>query len=42
MSDTNVYAGQRFCGAVELAVTGEPPAMGYCHCAVCRAWFAGP
>jgi len=27
---------------VELAVTGEPAAAGYCHCASCRHWSAGP
>jgi hypothetical protein len=42
MSDANVYAGRCFCGAVELTVTGEPVAMGYCHCDSCRAWSAGP
>jgi hypothetical protein len=34
--------GKCFCGAVELKVTGEPAAMGYCHCASCRSWSAGP
>ncbi len=42
MSDANVYVGRCFCGAVELAVTGEPTVMGYCHCADCRAWSAAP
>ncbi len=42
MSDTNVYTGRCFCGAVELTVTGEPAAMGYCHCNSCREWSAGP
>lgn len=42
MSDANRYTGTCFCGAVELAVTGEPIAMGYCHCESCRAWSAGP
>ena len=42
MSDTDVYTGRCFCGAVELTVTGEPVVMGYCHCADCRAWSAGP
>ena len=37
MSDTSVYAGRCFCGAVELTVTGAPAVMGYCHCADCRA-----
>ena len=36
------YKGQCFCGAVELEVTGQPVAMGYCHCADCRAWAAAP
>ena len=31
-----------FCGAVEFTVTGEPVAMGYCHCSSCRHWSAGP
>jgi hypothetical protein len=42
MSDHNVYTGQCFCGAVELTVTGQPVAMGYCHCESCREWSAGP
>lgn len=36
------YQGQCFCGAVKFTVTGEPVAMGYCHCESCRAWSAGP
>ncbi len=31
-----------FCGEVRFEVTGEPVAMGYCHCASCRHWSAGP
>jgi hypothetical protein len=42
MSGANVRTGKCFCGAVELAVSGEPVAMGYCHCNSCRAWSAGP
>jgi hypothetical protein len=38
----NVYRGKCFCGAVEVAVTGEPVGMGYCHCNSCRQWSAGP
>jgi hypothetical protein len=34
--------GKCFCGSVEFAVTGEPAAMGYCHCSSCREWSAGP
>ncbi|MHA6203765.1 GFA family protein [Dyella soli] len=39
MSD---YQGQCFCGAVEFTVSGEPAAMGYCHCSSCRHWSGGP
>jgi hypothetical protein len=42
MSDTKTHAGSCFCGAVRLTVTGEPAAMGYCHCESCRHWSAGP
>lgn len=38
----NTYAGQCFCGAVHLEVTGAPEAMGYCHCESCRSWSAAP
>jgi hypothetical protein len=31
-----------FCGEVQFEVTGEPAAMGYCHCSSCRQWSAGP
>ena len=34
--------GSCFCGNVTLEVAGEPLAMGYCHCASCRSWSAGP
>jgi hypothetical protein len=27
---------------VRFEVTGEPVAMGYCHCSSCRQWSAGP
>jgi hypothetical protein len=42
MADEKTYGGGCFCGAVELVVTGEPAAMGYCHCDSCRHWSAGP
>jgi hypothetical protein len=42
MSNPKSYAGSCFCGAVQLTVTGEPAAMGYCHCESCRHWSAGP
>jgi hypothetical protein len=40
MSQT--YKGSCFCGAVELAVSGDPVAAGYCHCTSCRSWSASP
>jgi hypothetical protein len=36
------YKGQCFCGAVTIEVTGEAAGAGYCHCASCRSWSAGP
>ncbi len=36
------YKGSCFCGSVQFTVTGEPAAMGYCHCESCRTWSAGP
>lgn len=36
------YKGSCFCGAVELTVTGEPVAAGFCHCSSCRSWSAAP
>jgi len=36
------YKGACFCGSVQIEVTGEPEAMGYCHCRSCRSWSAGP
>jgi len=36
------YKGSCFCGAVQFTVTGEPAAMGYCHCESCRHWSASP
>jgi hypothetical protein len=36
------HTGHCFCGAVELEVSGEPVAMGYCHCKSCRQWSASP
>jgi len=42
MGEAKVYSGSCFCGAVQLTVTGEPAAMGYCHCESCRRWSAGP
>jgi hypothetical protein len=36
------HRGKCFCDAVEFEVSGEPVAMGYCHCEFCRHWSAGP
>jgi hypothetical protein len=42
MAQAPTTTGKCFCGSVEIAVTGEPAAMGYCHCQSCRSWSAGP
>jgi len=42
MHNEQTYYGSCFCGAVQLTVTGDPAAMGYCHCESCRHWSAGP
>jgi hypothetical protein len=36
------YSGECFCGAVKIETSGEPEAMGYCHCRSCRSWSGGP
>ena len=36
------HKGACFCGTVQIEVTGEPAAMGYCHCSSCRSWSASP
>ncbi|HTI03555.1 MAG TPA: GFA family protein [Acidisoma sp.] len=36
------YVGSCFCGTVTLEATGDPAAMGYCHCRSCRSWSGGP
>ena len=42
MDSERSYKGSCFCGTVQYTVTGEPVAMGYCHCNSCRHWSAGP
>ncbi|MGH8528849.1 MAG: GFA family protein [Nevskiales bacterium] len=42
MNNARSYQGSCFCGEVQFTVTGEPAATGYCHCASCRHWSAGP
>src|SRR5476651_806433 len=39
---TTTHKGECFCGAIHLEVSGEPEAMGYCHCRSCRSWSGGP
>ena len=41
-STGRTWAGSCFCGAVRFTVSGEPAAMGYCHCESCRSWSAAP
>ena len=36
------HKGECFCGTVHVEVSGEPEAMGYCHCQSCRSWSAAP
>ena len=36
------HVGTCFCGAVEIAVEGEPAGMGYCHCRSFRSLSGGP
>jgi hypothetical protein len=42
MGKEQSHSGACFCGAVQFTATGEPVAMGYCHCSSCRHWSAGP
>ena len=42
MGNGAIYKGNCFCGAVHFVASGEPAAMGYCHCESCRRWSAGP
>ena len=42
MSNEKLFKGRCFCGNVRFTVSGEPAAMGYCHCESCRSWSAAP
>jgi len=42
MTSDRSYEGRCFCGAVQFTMTGQPAAMGYCHCESCRHWSAAP
>jgi hypothetical protein len=35
-------SGHCFCGAIAIEVSGQPEAMGYCHCESCRSWSGSP
>jgi len=37
-----IHRGACFCGAISITATGDPVAMGYCHCESCRQWSATP
>lgn len=37
-----MHVGSCFCGAITVEVSGQPEAMGYCHCRSCRSWSGGP
>lgn len=39
---SEAITGRCFCGEVQFEVSGQPAAMGYCHCGSCRLWSAGP
>ena len=41
-TEGKTIVGRCFCGSVEVAVQGDPLAMGYCHCSSCRSWSAAP
>jgi hypothetical protein len=38
----DIFRGRCFCGEVQFEVSGQPAAMGYCHCDSCREWAAAP
>jgi hypothetical protein len=42
MTTNGSHIGKCFCGSVEIVVSGDPAAMGFCHCSSCRTWSAGP
>jgi hypothetical protein len=42
MSESQVFEGACFCGAVRIEVEGSPAAAGICHCESCRQWHSAP
>jgi hypothetical protein len=41
-TETVTHIGTCFCGAVAIAVMGEPLEAGYCHCASCQLHSGAP
>ena len=39
---SKTHTGSCFCGTIQIAVTGEPNIMGYCHCTDCAEWAGAP
>jgi hypothetical protein len=39
---STTYKASCTCGAVELAVTGDPAVQAFCHCNSCRGWLGAP
>ena len=39
---TETHKGSCFCGSIDIAVSGKPVVMGFCHCESCRHWSASP
>jgi len=42
VNNAMAYKGSCFCNVVQVTVSFESAAMGYCHCESCRSWSAGP
>jgi len=40
--DTKKLTSSCACGAVEIAIEGNPAIMAYCHCNSCRSWLSAP
>jgi len=36
------YQGGCACGAVEIAIEGDPAVQAFCHCDSCRGWLGAP
>ena len=42
MKQESSHSGSCYCGSVQFTVSGEPSAVGHCHCDTFRQWSAGP